>query len=50
MKKQEISLLIGGRWFAWEFGNGVKGKLQLSLQGDMYQFFSYSFSGHGWLS
>jgi hypothetical protein len=46
---QGINLLMGQKWFAWEFGNSAKGKLQLLLQGDMYRFFSYSFLGHGWL-
>jgi hypothetical protein len=46
---QGINLLMWQKWFAWEFGNAAKGKLQLLLQGDMYQFFSYSFLGHGWL-
>jgi hypothetical protein len=40
---------MGQKRFAWEFGNGAKGKLQLLLQGNMYQFFSYSLLGHGWL-
>jgi len=50
MRKERISLLMGRRWFAWEFGNGAKGKLQLLLERDMYWFFSYSFLGYGWLS